>query len=1339
MKRRVRRSSHLRAGSVTRFVRPVPAPGALFEALEPRKLLSADAAGVFQPFDLDANAPSGSVQTVDFLLQNPGDAPLNGTLLVDVFGITGDTFDPQNPGDAIFLGRTTLRGRVNPDADAEVQLKVTLPASMPAGAYRLAAVLDPDGKIAEQDEDNNVIISDVVEVTQPDYNLRVEFTNKTIVPSAQVFGAAGKGTASLLIINNGSAVLPKVAKAQVKVVARPINAVDDSQDIDLTSKPTFVTLNSLGAGKSKVQAVALTIPADLPVGEYDYLAIIDTNDDLAETSEFDNETPLDAPTLTVTDPFVDLSGALANPVIPTDLKSGDGTKLKLPIVITNHGNVDLARNATIDIQINLDNTGIGAEALQAVTTIPGVKVGGLKAGQSKTFTFTVEVPPGVPTDNYRVQILLDSNDDLDESDEGNNVIAGEDVIAVTEGNVDLQTAINSSTLPTAIVAGQKAKGRVAVQVTNGGDVKTGGTLAANLLVKLRPVGAVDDSQDITIGTLANQRLSGLAPTKSKTFNVNVEAPANVAVDDYQLVAVVNPANLNEPDTDNNTALGDIITVADPFVDLSGALANPTIPAALTSGDGTKLKLPVVITNNGNVDLARNATVDVQINLDSDGLGAGAIEAVTTLAGVKVGGLKAGQSKTFTFTVEVPPGVPTESYRVQILLDSNDDLDESDEGNNVITSVQTIAVTEGNVDLAAAINSTTLPPAVVAGQKATGKVAVQVTNDGNVKTSTALKLNVAVKLRPTDAVDDAQDITIGTLTNQSFAGVAPAGSKTFNVNVEVANTVPGDDYQLVAVVEAAGLTEPDTDNNTAVGTPVSVADPFVDLSGAFGNTTLPDALVSGDGTKIKLPIIITNNGNVALGRTATIDVQLNLTDEGVGPAALHEIITISNVKVGGLGAGKSQTLNATVEVPVGTPAGNYRIQALIDANDAVIEFNEGNNAVLTSDADLIAVALGEVTPVVTQDSTTLPAALVAGLNAKGKVVVRVLNDGNVKSPTGAKLDFTIVLRPTDAVDDAQDVVIGTLINQLFSAVAPDASKTFSVNVEVPANTPGDDYQIIIDMTPSGEADPEHFTGVGGSVTVASAFVDLAATVATTTFGNSVQSGAVGKGSVTFINNGNVPATGTVKAEFYATVGGNLQGATKIGESANVVVNKLAPGKTQTISNVNLTAPGVVVSSDYQIVAVINPAGLTDSNNANHTANAGNLNVTPIPPVFGLFTNNLTFEMLGNATNPIQGPFGGTQYSESGNFLDGAGRFGTYIFGIATILGTRQITLNLTVFSNFPTSLDSATLTITLPNNISSLDGRVLQFLTSAAGKNGTWTGVIASEAEAGAQNGNFKLT
>lgn len=233
-------------------------------------------------------------------------------------------------------------------------------------------------------------------------------------------------------------------------------------------------------------------------------------------------------------------------------------------------------------------------------------------------------------------------------------------------------------LPAAVLNTSSQK--VSLRVTNHGNQAIKNDVGLQVLAS---TDATPDQEDSLLRQTTVKL--NLKPGKSKVFKLKFDL--TTGVNTYTVFARVDPEGLNGDLNlaDNTVASPQLLTVADPFVDLTGV--NPG-PAATTLAAGDKGKVVLTVQNLGNIPasgkigLALTLSAD-QASGDSDPL------LVTTTKGIKIA---ANGQKAITLKYKVPTGVTPGSYYVLGLVNFNSGISEPDTDNNVIPSPFQVTVT-----------------------------------------------------------------------------------------------------------------------------------------------------------------------------------------------------------------------------------------------------------------------------------------------------------------------------------------------------------------------------------------------------------------------------------------------------------------------------------------------------------------------------------------------------------------------------------------------------------------------------------------------------------------------
>lgn len=231
---------------------------------------------------------------------------------------------------------------------------------------------------------------------------------------------------------------------------------------------------------------------------------------------------------------------------------------------------------------------------------------------------------------------------------------------------------------------------------------------------------------------------------------------------------------------------------------------------------------------------------------------------------------------------------------------------------------------------------TLPAAVVGGAKAIGtKVSVSVANTGTADLNDPVTVTLYVS---TDDTLDAGDTQVSTITKT--LKIKPGASKALKLKVANYPSVADGVYKLLVKTSATGL----ADATATSGSSVTIAAPFVDLSGSFA-TPFPTAAVRG--RKLSVPLLIQNAGNIPAAGTINVAIASSLTTEA--PLGAPSITVPVKLK---LKAASSKVVRLKLTVPDALTPDSYFLIATIDSTNVLAETDETNNVAVSGTSIII---------------------------------------------------------------------------------------------------------------------------------------------------------------------------------------------------------------------------------------------------------------------------------------------------------------------------------------------------------------------------------------------------
>lgn len=770
---------------------------------------------------------------------------------------------------------------------------------------------------------------------------------------------------------------------------------------------------------------------------------------------------------------VDLTGHLGTSTLPATAVENRAIVGTLGVVVTNEGNAAAIVGQRVTIQVLARNE---ADPTHPITlaTLANLSISALPIGSSKTFSVPVNYAGGLSAGQYTIEALLVPVA-LTDSDPDNNLLTlngqGQTIgMNVQASFFDLQPTLSAGVImPWVTVSGAGGRLVVPVKVTNAGNTALPLLRTINITLSARPDSAEDDSEDVLLKTLTNQSVSGLAANKYKIFSLTASLPPGLADDHYVLVAKVDTGNsvaeTNEGNNEAETARS--IDVIKGYVDLTGSFGLVTLPPAVLTGSTLLSKrVTVNVRNAGTVPLPLGQTASVVLYARPT---VGAPVELARNNNVLLSLLAAGTTRPVVLTFNVPASLAAGTYDVEAVITPNGDLEENDDSNNEATlnaNGQPVRLVSSVsfVDVTARLGTSYLPASVVAGNLVRSTAQVIVTNSGNAALPVGQVAEIVLRARNEG---DGTFVTLGTYHNYSLSGMAAGTSRTASIVVNPVGGLPAGAYHLEAEVSPNNLPQDDSENNTtstnAAGQEIDIlaAAPFVDLRPKIGATALLPArtIISGDATRITLPVVVQNIGNSPLALGATIDVEVYARSVEGGDETL--VTTLSNQRVSLLAANASRTFSAIVTLPRGLEADDYVLMAKVDtSNDIADESLENNNTVAT--ARSLHVARGFVDLAGTFSTVLLPAQVNAGQKISGSVRVSLTNLGRVALPAGQQVVLTLKARPAGG-DGSTDIELAHTLNLPVSLLAPGTPRLLTIAVNKLTGLPAGNYTLVAEIT------------------------------------------------------------------------------------------------------------------------------------------------------------------------------------------------------------------------------------------------------------------------------------
>jgi CARDB len=965
---------------------------AWIEPLEPRQMLSGngvidvdqglpDLAVVFADnMKLPTEYLSGGGQTINVALRVSNEdtagpdqvaLPLAKDQTVDISLVARPADGGPDVEIAVIEGVNV--GNLKPGQSRKVSTQITLPSELTSQDYTLVAHVDPLNKVLELNEDqaavvpqeNNIAVSDPIAVTQGLPDLIVTIPSSKTLPATTQSASGQVYKLPIRITNMGNLA---VGDEQMVSVAVVLESVDGS-DSEMIQMLDNIDVSKLRPGQStNTSALVYFYNAvnDLPFSNTDtqqFTATVDPNNSVAELDEENNAGSSDAVTVEFGAPTLVVDFAPNQPVPKKPVVSGDGTTIKATVQMYSVGDVafDPARTEPTMVALYARPVGAADESQDVQLTDEVASLTKkLNVGRSRSLKLEAELTESLPDGTYNLVVRQrytvatgEEQKEYDRYDKTPLVVVG----GFRDPSLTLGGAVK---LPAEALAGDGKPINLPVVITNLGNLPIDADTLASIDVVARPADRADDpTADIDVQSFTDIDLSNFGPGKSKKLNLRVTLPAGLKGDDGQpvgdfvLVATLTDAG-DDADATNNAVATDALAIAEGNPDLTVSIADAMKPIgqALT-GDGTNYRLPLLVTNLGNLATAKDQLVEIKIAARSTT--GGNDVPLADITDVKLGRVSPAKAKTLNTTFQLPKELVDGDYELVVKVDTANDVPELDETNNTSDPAGGFSAVQGLPDLTLTLVDAPMDGQdMLSGDGQSHKVAVEIGNAGIIGTDkdTPVKVRLtAVSGEGEDQLDTEiayfEDIMLGNLT--------PGRSKRLNLSFELPQTLATGTYTLRAEVDPAnevleqGEEAGNGANNSATGPTLNVTQGGADLAVSFDDALdLPATAVSGDGTPIPLPIVLTNLGNLAVAKDqpVSLSIMAHLQANGDDTTGDFELMMMDDMSMGALAPGKSTQARVTVELPASLEPGTYVLVAHVNDNENLTELDLTNNTAAT---------------------------------------------------------------------------------------------------------------------------------------------------------------------------------------------------------------------------------------------------------------------------------------------------------------------------------------------------------------------------------------------------------
>jgi subtilase family serine protease len=637
----------------------------------------------------------------------------------------------------------------------------------------------------------------------------------------------------------------------------------------------------------------------------------------------------------------------------------------------------------------------GADVTTTNTLVATFPNGALGAGGVSVESRQLAIPSTMPPGDYWLLLQVDPENRIAEADSTGDTLAAEANNGLRSlARIRVGAAAGSLPDLTAASVGAPVEVRrgVAANVTCE-VVNQGSAVAASFTVRFylslnRTVEVA--GSDVLLGTRSTAPLAVGGRTMLQAF---LTVPATQATGNYFILAEIDPSNaIPELVETNNLGVSSQVTVSDTLT-LADLVADSLAFSPSRLEPGGTLSLTWSIRNVG----GRPAPPFRLQFFASGDTAVGSPDPL--LASLELPTLAAGESLSDVTTAALPATVTTGAYFVGMAADGDARIVEADERNNTCLAPGTLSLggVLGGADLSG-VQVSTPTSATIGGPML---LVLEVRNNGPVGVTAGVVNRVWLS---SDSVVDAGDRLLDEFTLQ---GVAATAVVTASRTVFVPRVPPGS-YHVLFAVDATNAAAEEIETNNVSDKPILLRGaPDLRIDGFVAPTSTLQA-----GIPFPVQLLVSNGGNaVAQG---PILCRILLSFDGVLDPS--DLVLRPIIYPGNLAVGAQASLDTTAAVPDYVSPGSYRLIAVVDPTQTVLEEDESNNVwvqpgpiSLGGAADLRAYGV------------QAPASAVAGGGTELLVAVSVQNTGVA---TAAACDTGFFLS-TDRTINAADTFLGSV--------------------------------------------------------------------------------------------------------------------------------------------------------------------------------------------------------------------------------------------------------------------------------------------------------------------------
>ena len=763
---------------------------------------------------------------------------------------------------------------------------VQIPSTITGGRYYVGALADVNSQVSESNENNN----DDYDSGRVTIDELADLEGRSCsAPTTGVVGDYLDSSITIQIENDpGGNYIANSGSfywAMYLSTDSTITSSDEQVGYDQSESSIYG-----GSYSSDTMGTSNRIPSSMSAGTYYWGFLIDVRTDVDEQSENNNAYTCSSQ-ITIQD---DLPDIVADDIDTSSSSAVMGDTITVNYRIDNDG-TDYTGSFYWELYLSTDRTittnDIYVDEFYRNSISPGSYASG--------YQYSVLIPTGINPGYYYLGMIADSRSSVTELDETNNVVADSYRIDIEEPADLLPNTVSG---PSSAYTGDQVS--ISWRIDNDGDDSSGTFYWKAYLSTDRTI----TSSDTQFGSTQYEYSINGGSYRSGTLSGNI--PSSLSTRTYYWGIIVDTSDsVSEGNENNNAEDGNSIsiTVSEPDLRADSVSVNS---ATRTICEEELVTIDLDVSNQGNVNANSHyydisfSTTGSQGSWTSIGQGSGP------------GGVS---SYSRQVSGNIPASMGPGNYYAKLIVDYGNMISESNEYNNEVQTSSTELTVQ---DCTPELHPTALsgPNNALSGQTIT--ISYSIENSG---LGEANNFPVDMFLS-TDSTITTSDTHLG--ADSISIGASTSISDTLSVTVP-SSVNSGCWYYGIIVDTTDVIIEQNENDNSLAANQVCILQP--NLRVVSVSSPGPSTL----GQSIEISVIVENSGGASAGKH-----QLGINFEVMQPSGYADIF-VEEINITALGANSNIEITRTVQLPT-SPAGTYRVLAVIDYLGAIAESDESDN-------------------------------------------------------------------------------------------------------------------------------------------------------------------------------------------------------------------------------------------------------------------------------------------------------------------------------------------------------------------------------------------------------------